>query len=501
MRSFSTLSGVFVSALLLLFAPALISASGVYAHKNQIQPLVKKQLGDPANNPAEIQFSEYVCTTNDPTSNSCISDLEGDIITQARGYCIASDTALLNCQAQFPPIDCSSAQATYTNCRQCTLDEFEKCYLTSTWTSEPSLNNCAAFALSQDPPCPGPHNYMPYESAPVSSVSSTAAGSPSPSPLPSPAAASSSDTATSSSSAPSSSGTISVFGDCGAATDEICAGSIYGQCCSTFGFCGDTIEYCGDGCQPEYGDCDPVASSSSVADPSPSPSDSPSPSPPAASPSPSDSPSPSPPVPAPSPSESPSTSPPAPSPSPSESPNPSPPAVSSSPSPSPPVVSSSPSPSPPAGSSSPLAPSSSPEAVSSSPLAPSPSPSPSPVDPSPSIQQASSSSSSSLPPIYSNPIDPNGHCGGPQNYTCLGSSFGECCSQYNICGSTEPWCGTGCQPALGMCWRLESASSSIITSTSLSTVIADPGSGSTSSSAAPLATCSPVLHKRVYRVE
>lgn len=38
-----------------------------------------------------------------------------------------------------------------------------------------------------------------------------------------------------------------------------------GNCCSSYGFCGSGSDFCGAGCQPGYGDCDVVSSSSSVA--------------------------------------------------------------------------------------------------------------------------------------------------------------------------------------------------------------------------------------------
>lgn len=35
--------------------------------------------------------------------------------------------------------------------------------------------------------------------------------------------------------------------------------------------------------------------------------------------------------------------------------------------------------------------------------------------------------------------------------TCLGSHFGQCCSQYGWCGSSTAHCGVGCQPSSGVC--------------------------------------------------
>jgi len=42
-------------------------------------------------------------------------------------------------------------------------------------------------------------------------------------------------------------------------------------------------------------------------------------------------------------------------------------------------------------------------------------------------------------------------CGGTNQYTCLGSSFGNCCSSAGYCGTTSAYCGTGCQSGFGNC--------------------------------------------------
>ncbi|KAI4272248.1 MAG: hypothetical protein LQ337_005427 [Flavoplaca oasis] len=48
-------------------------------------------------------------------------------------------------------------------------------------------------------------------------------------------------------------------------------------------------------------------------------------------------------------------------------------------------------------------------------------------------------------------VSPDATCGGARGYTCLGSSFGNCCSLHGWCGSTAPYCGSGCQPGFGTC--------------------------------------------------
>ncbi|KAF1919428.1 hypothetical protein BDU57DRAFT_469463 [Ampelomyces quisqualis] len=52
-------------------------------------------------------------------------------------------------------------------------------------------------------------------------------------------------------------------------------------------------------------------------------------------------------------------------------------------------------------------------------------------------------------------------CGGSKGLTCLGSKWGNCCSNNGWCGSTEAYCGTGCQSKFGAC-RVNPASSRIV---------------------------------------
>lgn len=57
-------------------------------------------------------------------------------------------------------------------------------------------------------------------------------------------------------------------------------------------------------------------------------------------------------------------------------------------------------------------------------------------------------------------------CGGTNKYTCLGSSFGNCCSSAGWCGSTSAYCGTGCQSAYGNCGSNSPTTSSTVRSKS-----------------------------------
>ncbi|GIZ37886.1 hypothetical protein CKM354_000131600 [Cercospora kikuchii] len=75
-------------------------------------------------------------------------------------------------------------------------------------------------------------------------------------------------TASSSSASATPSSNVDPSGACGAGTaGSNCFGASDGSCCSQYGFCGSGPAYCGAGCQPGYGTCDPVASSSSAAQP------------------------------------------------------------------------------------------------------------------------------------------------------------------------------------------------------------------------------------------
>ncbi|KAH8771324.1 hypothetical protein BGZ57DRAFT_1016907 [Hyaloscypha finlandica] len=48
-------------------------------------------------------------------------------------------------------------------------------------------------------------------------------------------------------------------------------------------------------------------------------------------------------------------------------------------------------------------------------------------------------------------VSTNGMCGSTVNQTCLGSTYGNCCSKYGFCGSTTTYCTTGCQAGFGTC--------------------------------------------------
>lgn len=54
-------------------------------------------------------------------------------------------------------------------------------------------------------------------------------------------------------------------------------------------------------------------------------------------------------------------------------------------------------------------------------------------------------------PLEKRAVSNDGSCGGTKAFTCQGSEFGNCCSQYGWCGSSAAHCGSGCQSGFGSC--------------------------------------------------
>jgi hypothetical protein len=86
--------------------------------------------------------------------------------------------------------------------------------------------------------------------------------------------------------------------------------------------------------------------------------------------------------------------------------------------------------------------------------------------------------STSIAPLPTVSIETSttGECGATVGKTCKGFLLGgvkaECCSEYNYCGNTDGYCGTGCNPLYGNCGSsgsISSASTSVSASTSMST--------------------------------
>ncbi|KAH3965203.1 hypothetical protein HBI56_196630 [Parastagonospora nodorum] len=99
---------------------------------------------------------------------------------------------------------------------------------------------------------------------------------------------------------------------------------------------------------------------------------------------------------------------------------------------------------------------------------------------------ASTTSAAPLPTV-SLTTSTDGDCGYAAGKTCKGFALdgvkSECCSQHNYCGSSEDYCGQGCNPLYGNCGSSGSSSSvSISASASTSVSASDSHSESASSS-------------------
>ncbi|GAB7353922.1 hypothetical protein MBLNU459_g4266t1 [Dothideomycetes sp. NU459] len=66
-------------------------------------------------------------------------------------------------------------------------------------------------------------------------------------------------------------------------------------------------------------------------------------------------------------------------------------------------------------------------------------------------------------------VSRDGLCGGSSGEQCTGSAFGNCCSRYGYCGSTEDYCSTGCQVAFGNCDLSQYSMASMSSMTSFAT--------------------------------
>lgn len=69
--------------------------------------------------------------------------------------------------------------------------------------------------------------------------------------------------------------------------------------------------------------------------------------------------------------------------------------------------------------------------------------------PSPTTCTVGPSTTVATPPPTATGVSTDGTCSA--GLTCLGSGYGDCCSRYNFCGSTDDYCGLYCQPTWGSC--------------------------------------------------
>lgn len=113
-------------------------------------------------------------------------------------------------------------------------------------------------------------------------------------------------------------------------------------------------------------------------------------------------------------------------------------------------------------------------------------------------------STNNLLPRQSNlTVSTNGECSGGQ--TCLGSQFGESCSQYAYCGPSNDteYSGEGCMPEFGLCSGNETTGSASSTSVVATTMITSStsrgatGSSSTVESSSSSTASSPVASSTI----
>ncbi|KAK3060740.1 hypothetical protein LTS18_007790, partial [Coniosporium uncinatum] len=87
----------------------------------------------------------------------------------------------------------------------------------------------------------------------------------------------------------------------------------------------------------------------------------------------------------------------------------------------------------------------------------------------------------------------DGSCGPANGFTCLGSSFGNCCSEYGWCGRTDLYCGDGCQSEFGTCEGVPvSSTTPTAPSSTKSTSSAPPMSSGAATSSDPIFSILPI---------
>ncbi|KAL2183696.1 hypothetical protein L209DRAFT_759389 [Thermothelomyces heterothallicus CBS 203.75] len=104
-----------------------------------------------------------------------------------------------------------------------------------------------------------------------------------------------------------------------------------------------------------------------------------------------------------------------------------------------------------------------------------------------------SSTSTSSGPTPTGPLEvtKDGRCG--NNTICVGNpSFGPCCSQFFWCGSSEEYCGAGCQSQFGACMGVPGIPGEPPNNITTSSATTPPGGAPTSSSTTATSTSTTV---------
>ncbi|KAK7193611.1 hypothetical protein DPSP01_000163 [Paraphaeosphaeria sporulosa] len=107
------------------------------------------------------------------------------------------------------------------------------------------------------------------------------------------------------------------------------------------------------------------------------------------------------------------------------------------------------------------------------------------------VSSVAASVSSAAPAASATAVSTDGQCGNGK--TCKGSTFGNCCSPAGWCGSTDAYCGTGCNPLFGTCTGGSGGSGAISTSPAViastpATTVATSVRATSTSAAAPAKT-------------
>jgi peptidoglycan/xylan/chitin deacetylase (PgdA/CDA1 family) len=103
-----------------------------------------------------------------------------------------------------------------------------------------------------------------------------------------------------------------------------------------------------------------------------------------------------------------------------------------------------------------------------------------------SSSSIATATSSAVPAATPTKVSIDASCGGITGSTCQGSEFGNCCSAAGWCGSTDAYCGTGCNPLFGTCSGGSAVSDAV--STSAAPVVSSPATTVASSPATTVAT-------------
>ena len=97
-------------------------------------------------------------------------------------------------------------------------------------------------------------------------------------------------------------------------------------------------------------------------------------------------------------------------------------------------------------------------------------------------------SASPAAPLNKRAVSTDGSCGGTKGFTCKGSSYGDCCSQYGWCGKSADHCGATCNSAFGTCTGSTTSKATPVTVKTSSTQAPPPASTPTKK-VSPDATC------------